>query len=43
MRDGALDMAAGVEREMIEEIGLMPTDYVAAPHWTCVFSGQRSR
>lgn len=41
VRDGALDMAAGVEREMIEEIGLMPTDYVAAPHWTCVFSGQR--
>lgn len=41
VRDGALDMAGGIAREMIEEVGLGPADYVAAPRWTCVFSGQR--
>ncbi len=41
VRDGVLDMAGGIAREMIEEVGLEPTDYVAAPVWTCIFSDQR--
>ena len=41
VRDGILDMAASVEREVDEEVGLRPSDYDAAPHWTCVFAGPR--
>lgn len=41
VRDGMLDMAAGVAREMEEEVGLAPADYVASPEWMVIVDGQR--
>ena len=37
--DGAVDIAGSVAREVLEETGLAPADYSAAPHWDCVVSG----
>src|SRR5690348_14689930 len=37
--DGVLDIAGSVERELEEETGLTPADYVAEPHWDCVVLG----
>jgi len=39
IRDGAVDIAGSVAREVLEETGLGPADYRAAPHWDCVVSG----
>jgi 8-oxo-dGTP pyrophosphatase MutT (NUDIX family) len=38
LRDGAVDIAGSVVREIEEETGLMPTDYRADAHWHCVVS-----
>lgn len=38
---GVFDIAGSVAREVTEEIGLAPSDYVAAPDWTVIFDGQR--
>src|SRR6266478_227528 len=37
--DGAVDLDNSVEREMEEETGLLPVDYVPSPHWDCVVVG----
>jgi 8-oxo-dGTP pyrophosphatase MutT (NUDIX family) len=39
IRDGAVDIAGSVAREVLEETGLEPSDYRAASHWDCVVSG----
>jgi 8-oxo-dGTP pyrophosphatase MutT (NUDIX family) len=39
IRDGAVDIAGSVAREVLEETGLGPADYRAASHWDCVVSG----
>ena len=39
-RNGRVDLAASVAREVAEETGLTPTDYVADPHWNCIVLGQ---
>jgi 8-oxo-dGTP pyrophosphatase MutT (NUDIX family) len=39
IREGAVDMAGSVTREVEEETGLTPADYRASPHWDCVVSG----
>jgi 8-oxo-dGTP pyrophosphatase MutT (NUDIX family) len=39
VRDDAVDIAGSVAREVLEETGLEPADYRAAPHWDCVVSG----
>ncbi len=39
--DGALDLAGNVAREVAEETGLAPADYVAAPGWHAVPWGAR--
>jgi 8-oxo-dGTP pyrophosphatase MutT (NUDIX family) len=39
IRDGAVDIAGSVAREVEEETGLAPADYRAAAHWDCVVSG----
>jgi 8-oxo-dGTP pyrophosphatase MutT (NUDIX family) len=39
VRDGAVDIAGSVAREVLEETGLGPADYRAASHWDCVVSG----
>ena len=39
--DGALDLAGNVVREVTEETGLTPADYVAAPGWHAVPAGAR--
>jgi 8-oxo-dGTP pyrophosphatase MutT (NUDIX family) len=39
LRDGAVDMAGSVAREVEEETGLAPADYHAHMHWDCVVSG----
>ena len=36
VRDGRLDIAGSVVREMEEETGLLPADYRAEPHWDVV-------
>lgn len=35
----AVDIAGSVAREVAEETGLTPTDYIVAPAWHCVASG----
>jgi hypothetical protein len=39
IRDGAVDIAGSVAREVLEETGLEPADYRAAADWDCVVSG----
>jgi 8-oxo-dGTP pyrophosphatase MutT (NUDIX family) len=39
VRDGALDIAGSVAREVEEETGLTPADYQAAAHWDGVVTG----
>jgi hypothetical protein len=39
VRDGALDIAGSVAREVLEETGLSGADYTAAAHWDCVVTG----
>jgi 8-oxo-dGTP pyrophosphatase MutT (NUDIX family) len=39
IRDGKVDIAGSVAREMEEETGLLPADYRAHLHWDCVVSG----
>jgi len=39
IRDGVLDIAGSVAREVEEETGILPGDYRAGPDWTCVAAG----
>jgi 8-oxo-dGTP pyrophosphatase MutT (NUDIX family) len=39
VRDGAVDIAGSVAREVEEETGLTPADYRASGYWDCVVSG----
>jgi 8-oxo-dGTP pyrophosphatase MutT (NUDIX family) len=39
IRDGAVDIAGSVVRELLEETGLTPADYRADGDWHCVVSG----
>jgi hypothetical protein len=39
IKDGALDIAGSIGREVAEETGLTPADYCAEAHWDCVVSG----
>jgi 8-oxo-dGTP pyrophosphatase MutT (NUDIX family) len=39
LRDGAVDIAGSVAREVEEETGLTSADYRAGAHWDCVVSG----
>src|SRR5436305_13309858 len=39
VRDGAVDVARSVVREIFEETGLTEDDYAAEPHWDCVVTG----
>ncbi len=39
VRDGMLDIAGSIAREIAEETGLDEADYATDSHWTCVFSG----
>ena len=39
IRDGAVDLAGSILREMEEETGLRPDDYRIDPDWYCVRSG----
>lgn len=39
LRDGMVDIAGSVAREVEEETGLTPPDYRAERHWHCVVSG----
>ncbi|MGZ5870672.1 MAG: NUDIX hydrolase [Bradyrhizobium sp.] len=39
VRNGAVDIAGSVAREVLEETGLSEADYAASPHWDCVVSG----
>ena len=38
IRDGAVDVAGSIVRELAEETGLGESDYTMSPHWTCVFT-----
>ena len=39
VRDGMLDIAGSITREIAEETGLGAADYTMDTHWTCVFAG----
>ena len=40
IRDGAVDIAGSVGREVEEETGIPRADYRASPHWDCVLAGR---
>ena len=40
IRDGKVDIAGSIVREVEEETGLDEADYIMDTHWTCVFAGQ---
>jgi hypothetical protein len=39
VRDGILDIAGSITREIAEETGLGTADYTMDTHWSCVFAG----
>jgi 8-oxo-dGTP pyrophosphatase MutT (NUDIX family) len=39
VRDGTVDIAGSVVRELAEETGLLPGDYRSDPHWHCINTG----
>ena len=39
IRDGAVDIAGSVVRELGEETGLAPADYQDEAHWHCIYTG----
>jgi 8-oxo-dGTP pyrophosphatase MutT (NUDIX family) len=39
VRDGMLDIAGSIAREIAEETGLDDADYAMDAHWSCVFTG----
>jgi 8-oxo-dGTP pyrophosphatase MutT (NUDIX family) len=39
IRDGMVDIAGSIKREVEEETGLGEADYVMDAHWDCVFAG----
>jgi 8-oxo-dGTP pyrophosphatase MutT (NUDIX family) len=39
VRDGRLDLAGSIVREVAEEAGLYSADYTMDTHWSCVFAG----
>jgi 8-oxo-dGTP pyrophosphatase MutT (NUDIX family) len=39
VRDGVLDISGSVEREMEEETGLVPGEFVSEADWHCVYTG----
>ncbi len=39
VRNGALDIAGSVERELEEETGLVPGEFVSEADWHCVYTG----
>jgi 8-oxo-dGTP pyrophosphatase MutT (NUDIX family) len=39
VREGRVDIAGSVAREVAEEVGLHEADYSMEPHWNCVFTG----
>jgi 8-oxo-dGTP pyrophosphatase MutT (NUDIX family) len=39
VRDGRLDLAGSIVREVTEETGLDAADYTMDTHWSCVFAG----
>ena len=39
VRDGVLDIAGSIRREIAEETGLGAADYTMDTHWSCVFAG----
>jgi 8-oxo-dGTP pyrophosphatase MutT (NUDIX family) len=39
VRDGRLDIAGSIVREVAEETGLTEADYAVDTHWTCVSAG----
>jgi 8-oxo-dGTP pyrophosphatase MutT (NUDIX family) len=39
IRDGMVDIAGSILREVEEETGLGEADYIMDTHWTCIFAG----
>jgi 8-oxo-dGTP pyrophosphatase MutT (NUDIX family) len=40
VREGRVDIAGSVVREVLEETGLTERDFTAEPHWDCVVTGR---